>query len=292
MYATVATGHKAAGFNDTQDVGQPELFNLDYGLEDMISFEIGSKNTFLERALRLNGSAFLYRYNNMQFQTVVAVGEAPPGSDEDPPTSAVRQNADQPALAYGLDLDVAYRLPAGLEAAVHALLMDSSFGDGTIVNDARIGYGPTDNYLADLGGNKLPRSSALTLNYSLSQLIFSEVGSFNWIIQAQTRTTHYMTVFNGNGERLSKPAPGVEPAGDAYEALLRDPRRLDDEVPTYTRVDIGAGWTHPDGRLSINGFVNNLTDIAYVTSLNTNPGLNLRFFNPPRTAGVRVRLDW
>ena len=292
LYATATTGHKAAGFNDTLDVGQAELFNLDYGLENMLAFELGSKNAFLERALRLNASAFLYRYSNMQFQTVVAVGEAPPGSDEDPPSSAVRQNAKEAATVYGLDLDVTYRLPAGLEAEVHALIMDSSFGDGTIVNDARMGYGDGDNYLADIGGNKLPRSSALTLNYALSQLIFTEAGSFNWILQGQTRTTHYMTVFNGNGERLSEPAPGVTPAGAAYDLAVYDPRRLDDEVPTYTRFDIGAGWTHPDGRLSVNGFVNNLTNIAYVTSLNTNPGLNLRFFNPPRTAGVRVRLDW
>ncbi len=293
LYATVTTGHKAAGFNDTVDVGQPQLFDSDYKTESMLSFEIGTKNSFLDRALRLNASAFLYRYSNMQFQTIVSVGEDPdPTDDEDPPSSAARQNADQPATAYGLDLDATYRLPAGLEAEVHALLMDSSFGDGTIVNDSRIGFGPTDNYLADLGGNKLPRSSALTLNYALSQLIFTSVGSFNWSIQGQTRTTHYMSVFNGNGKRLSEPAPGVTPSGPAYEGLLRDPRRLNDEVPTYTRIDIGGGWTHTDGRLSVNGFINNLTDIYYVTSLSTNPGLNLRFFNPPRTYGVRVKVEW
>jgi iron complex outermembrane recepter protein len=293
LYATVTTGHKAAGFNDTQQFGDLPLFNSEYEPESMISFEVGSKNTFLERALRLNASAFLYRYSNMQFQTIVSVADDPdPTDDEDPPSSAVRQNATEPAIAMGLDLELAYRLPAGLQADVRALIMDSSFGDGTIVNDSRIGFGPDDNYLADLGGNKLPRSSALTLNYALSQLIFSEVGSFNWIIQGQTRTTHYMSVFNGNGERLSEPAPGVTPMGDAYTALLADPRRLDDEVPTYTRFDAGVGWTHPDGRLSINGFVNNLTDVYYSTSINSNPGLNLRFFNPPRTAGVRVKVDW
>jgi iron complex outermembrane receptor protein len=293
VYATVTTGHKAAGFNDTQQFGDLPLFNSEYDPESMISFELGTKNTFLERALRLNASAFLYRYSNMQFQTIVSV--APDDDltdDEDPPSSAVRQNATEPATAYGLDLDVTYRLPAGLEAEVHALIMDSSFGDGTIVNDSRIGFGGGDNYLADLGGNKLPRSSALTLNYALSQLIFSEVGSFNWMIQGQTRTTHYMSVFNGNGARLSEPAPGVTPSGAAYDALVLDPRRLDDEVPTYTRFDAGIGWTHPEGRLAINGFVNNLTDIYYSTSINSNPGLNLRFFNPPRTYGVRVKIDW
>jgi outer membrane receptor protein involved in Fe transport len=63
-------------------------------------------------------------------------------------------------------------------------------------------------------------------------------------------------------------------------------------VPTYTRFDLGAGWTHPDGRLSINGYVNNAFNIAYATTIVSTPDLNLRFFNPPRTAGVRVRVEW
>ena len=68
--------------------------------------------------------------------------------------------------------------------------------------------------------------------------------------------------------------------------------RLTDVVDMYTRLDIGGGWTHPDGRLSINGYVNNLTDVVYATSINANPGSNLRFFNNPRTMGVRVKVDW
>ena len=37
---------------------------------------------------------------------------------------------------------------------------------------------------------------------------------------------------------------------------------------------------------------NNVFNIAYPTSVIATPNLNLRFFNPPRTAGVRVRVDW
>jgi hypothetical protein len=33
-------------------------------------------------------------------------------------------------------------------------------------------------------------------------------------------------------------------------------------------------------------------NIAYSTTTITTPNLNLRFFNPPRTAGIRVRVDW
>ena len=293
-YATVSTGHKAGGFNDTQDFGMEDLYNTDYKPESMIAFELGSKNTFLDRKLRLNGAAFAYLYKDLVFQTIVSVGEDPNPDDPNigPPASAVRQNAPSTTTVYGLDLDIAYALPAGLEAEVHAMLMNSKFGDDTVVNDSRIGFGDTTQ--VDLAGNYLPRAPVFTLNYTLSQLIFTEIGSFNWLISGQTVGKHYLSVFNGDGT-------GVLPLADtdppqmpsmAYQALQADPRRLTDVVDMYTRLDIGAGWTHPDGRLSINGYVNNLTDVVYATSINANPGSNLRFFNNPRTMGVRVKLDW
>src|SRR5690606_9726642 len=121
----------------------------DYKPESMTAFEIGSKNTFLERKLRVNGAAFAYLYEDLVFQTIVSVGEDPDPDDPNvgPPASAVRQNAPSTTKVFGLDLDVAYALPAGLEAEVHALIMDSQFGDNTVVNDTRIGFG--NNSLVD-----------------------------------------------------------------------------------------------------------------------------------------------
>jgi iron complex outermembrane receptor protein len=135
--------------------------------------------------------------------------------------------------------------------------------------------------------------SPLTVNFALSQLLFTKAGSFNWVIQGQTRAQHYLTVYNGEGALL-EPAPGVDPRSPVYTQLQQPGRaqRLTDVVPTYTRFDLGLGWKHPDGRISLNGFVNNVFDVAYSTSVISTPGLNLRFFNPPRTAGVRFRVDW
>jgi iron complex outermembrane recepter protein len=295
LYATVSTGHKAGGFNDTQDFGAV-LYNTDYKPESMTAFEIGSKNTFLDRKLRLNGAAFAYLYQDLVFQTIVSVGPDPDPNDPNvsAPASAVRQNADSTTTVIGADLEAAYALPAGLELDVHALIERSKFGDGTIVNDSRIGFG--DNSLVDLGGNYLPRAPVFTLNYALSQLIFTDIGSFNWVVQGQTVSKQYLSVFNGDGTRLLPLVPSTperpNPQSQNYTDLLANPARLTDVVDAYTRFDVGVGWTHPDGRLSINGYVNNLTDIAYATSINANPGSNLRFFNNPRTAGVRVKLDW
>jgi iron complex outermembrane recepter protein len=292
LYATLSTGHKAGGFNDTAQIGG--LYNSEYGPEQLVALELGSKNLLLDRRFRLNASAFYYRYTDQVFQTIVAV--SPPDADGmGGATTAVRQNAAS-SNVLGLDVDAVLALPFGLEAELHALLMDARFGDGVQVNDSRIGF-DVPAYPVDIGGNWLPRVSPLTLNYSLSQSIFSSAGIFDWIISGQTRTTQYQTVFNGDGELL----PAVDnriptnPDGStlgSYAALQRSAARLTDIIPTYTRFDIGAGWKHPDSRISIQGYVNNVANTTYATSIIATPGLNLRFFNTPRTAGVRVRVDW
>jgi iron complex outermembrane receptor protein len=292
LYATVTTAHKAGGFNDTIRGADGTPSNPpQYKPESIISFELGTKNMFLERHLKLNASAFVYRYSDQVFQTIVTVTPDDPNQLGDQSSSiAVRQNAASSSI-YGLDVDFIYSLPLGLEAEIHALAMDARFGDNTIVNDSRIGF-DVSQYKVDIGGNWLPRASPITLNYSLSQFLpTTSAGIFHWLVSAQTVAQHYMSVFNGHGNLL--PAiDGTQPDTDSYRSLQASAARLTDVIPTYTRFDVGAGWKHPDSRLSIEGYVNNVFNIAYATTVISTPGLNLRFFNPPRTAGVRVRVDW
>jgi iron complex outermembrane receptor protein len=296
LYLTASTGHKAGGFNDTSPVEGGVYFNSEYDPESILAFELGSKNVLADRRLRLNGSAFYYSYTDYVFQTIVAV--APTTDPDDPaPSSAVRQNTAA-AHVLGLDLDVTYALPAGLEAEVHALFMNAEFGAGDPVVDSRIGFGGTDNYEVELEGHSLPRAAPFTINYALSQFLPTSVGAFNWVIQGQTVAKHYFTVYNGEGSLLP-PADGAEysaPAQAILDAIAAGDtaaaQKFTDVVPARTRFDLGGGWKHVDGRLSISGFINNVFNIAYPTSVIATPNLNLRFFNPPRTAGVRVRVDW
>jgi iron complex outermembrane receptor protein len=64
IYASVARGYKPGGLNGRY--GQavvPETFND----ETNTSFEVGSKNAFLDNQLRVNLAAFYYLYRNMQY---------------------------------------------------------------------------------------------------------------------------------------------------------------------------------------------------------------------------------
>jgi iron complex outermembrane receptor protein len=296
LYVTFSTGHKAAGFNDTQSFTNRPLFNSDYGPETLYAVELGSKNLMLARALKLNAAAFYYAYTGMQFQTIVPVEKDPdPNDNVGPPGSAVRQNARETTHLFGADLDATYHLPAGLEADLHVLLMDARFSDGTYVNDSRLALGSNSNAQVDLGGNWLPRASPYTINFALSQLIVTAAGAFDWEIQGQTRGTHYFTVYNGDGTRLVKPGPAfsVAPADmAAYQLALNNLQRFDDVQRTYTVFNAGAGWKHPEGRLSLSAFVNNVFNMTYANTIISTNAINNRYFNNQRLAGVRVRIDW
>jgi iron complex outermembrane receptor protein len=64
LYASAARGYKPAGVNgNNTSVVVPFTFQP----ETNTAFEVGSKNFFFDRSLRLNAAAFYYLYNNMQY---------------------------------------------------------------------------------------------------------------------------------------------------------------------------------------------------------------------------------
>jgi len=281
VYGTVATGHKSGGFNDNTVVtfpdGHVESIAPTYKPESLLAVEVGSKNLFTGGGLRFNAAFFYYFYRDQVFQTVQQVATVPdPTGTVTQPASTVRFNAAKSHVA-GIEMDGSYDLPFGLVLAASGAFLEAKFDEGELF-DNRVAFGPTSS-LSDhvsIAGNDLPRAPRLSVNYSLSQNIRTSIGWFDWIASAQTRTQQFMTVFNGTG---------VDPQGQINP-------NLSDVVPGYTRLDVSVGYARPDGKLRIRGFCSNVTDIAYMTTLINTPGLNLRFFNPPRQFGVQMQLDY
>lgn len=269
VYVMFSTGHKSGGFNDNIDIAGVSVAK-EYDPEALYATEIGSKNEFLDRRLIANVSAFWYAYQNQQFQTIQAIAQG--DDDEDAANTSVRFNAANSRI-LGLEADITGRLPAGFSASAAVMLLHARFTEGSLA-DTRVGFDAATQPIVDIEGNTLPRAPNLALNYSLSQIIETPVGYFDWVVSAQTKTKQYMTVFNGEGRN---PEGEVNP-------------NLSDVVPGYTRLDAGIGYARPDGKSRIDAFVSNLTDRAYMTTLINTPNLNLRFFNPPRQFGVRLTL--
>jgi iron complex outermembrane recepter protein len=70
LYASYSRGYKSGGINPPL---QP-IFSVpeSFGPENIDSFEIGSKNTFLDGTLRFNLTGFYYKYKQLQLSRIVA----------------------------------------------------------------------------------------------------------------------------------------------------------------------------------------------------------------------------
>ena len=87
----------------------------------------------------------------------------------------------------------------------------------------------------------------------------------------------YMTIFNGQ-DYLFPDAPR---------------RRLDDKVDSYWTFDLGAGYSHGrDGKVRVEGYVNNVTNAVHEAAIIITQFDNTRFFTRPRTLGARVRVKY
>ncbi len=125
VYGSYAHGYKAGGANPPIPV-QVDVFGNRGGHDSVVhpltfkpefidAFEIGSKNTLLDGALTLNGSAFYYNYENYQISEIVD-------------RTAINRNFD--AHVKGVELEATYEPIPGLRF---------NFGGG--YEDARLAKG-------------------------------------------------------------------------------------------------------------------------------------------------------
>jgi len=268
-YITFATGHHSGGFNDQTNGVAPT-----YKPERLYSIEVGSKNEWMDKRLRVNASAFVYIYRDQIFQIIEQT--TPTGNDPNAAAgaNAVSVNAGKSHI-LGLEFDGAYQLPHGFVVSASGTLLDARIDEASLF-DSRTSYSAQGAAPVNVGGNVMPRAPRVTVNYSIAQNIKVPFGWFDWIVSAQTRSQYFMTVFNGEG---------IDPQGNVNP-------NLSDVVPRYTRFDAGAGYSRPDGKWRLGVYGSNLTNVAYMTTFINTPNLNTRYFNPPRQMGVRLSLYW
>lgn len=99
LYATASTGHKMGGFNPFSIAGTVNTASS-YNPEQVLAFEAGSRNRFLDNRLQLNIEGFYWKYSDAQqfITTLNRIGA---------PANALT-NAGQASL-YGVDVDLTAR---------------------------------------------------------------------------------------------------------------------------------------------------------------------------------------
>lgn len=279
LYAKVSTGHKSGGFNDSFDVNViPETFSP----EDVLVYEIGSRNTFdfFGRRGVLNLTGFYYDYNNQVFQDLTCINldlaQTPPVCNG---FSLVNRNIGASRI-YGLEMDSKFQLPGNYSLDLVAAYLDTKITDGVVADSRAQDFGAGGaSPLISLAGNRLPLASKFTASARLSQWFNIGRGRFDWQALVNYRSSFFLSQFNTddivflNGDRVNALDAGFP-----------------DEQEGFVTVNLGAGYTI--GNFRLEAWATNFTDTEASQKALVGSSLNIRFLNDAQSYGLRARVNF
>jgi iron complex outermembrane receptor protein len=156
LYASVGKGLKTGGFNGVTagTVTIPEAERA-FGPETNWTYEIGAKNTLLDRRLVLNVALFQVDWSDMQIQDLPS--NTPPAAVNNTPV--IYRNLGD-ARSRGIELETVFAITENLTANLGASYTQPEFKDGT---RAFRFNGRCDDIVCprdtSIGGNTLPRTA-------------------------------------------------------------------------------------------------------------------------------------
>jgi len=289
LYGLITTGNKSGGFND--NIGNAGLAPT-YGPETVTLYEVGSKNEFYigDYKARLNGSLFYNDYSDQVLTSLLSVAQIVDflGGPQEVPVPedsslalvvSYSYNAAKSRI-YGAQFEGGIDLPWNLGIDFNLLYLKAEVTEAEEIQDFRFqaDVAPTEAVFRSIEGKTLPRTPEWQFNINLTQAFPTErMGQFDYVISSGYRSSMFTTIFNG----------------EDYLQPDNPRRRLDDKVDGYWTFDVGFGWTPPgDGRVRLEGFVNNLTDEQNEAAIIITQFDNTRFFTRPRTFGARLRVQY
>lgn len=289
LYGNVSTGFKSGGFFPAP----PPILATDppntFRPEKLTSFELGVKNRFLDNRLQLNIEAFYWRYRDHQESHIG-------------PTringlfSFITENAGR-AKSYGADLDLVYLATENDQISLKVQYNKSkydtftyNFPSGALHAPANTGCAtslvnpgspidPGQTTIIDCSGFQLVRTPTWSGTASYDHTFdLADGGKIIAGVRTQFASSSYLSI-------------------DFLETAKQD---------AYATVDADLSYTTPDGRLTITGYVRNITKEGVLTQAFVSPfiaptpinqlagpdGLVLATIRPPRTYGARVRLNF
>ncbi|MBT4519316.1 MAG: TonB-dependent receptor [Halieaceae bacterium] len=220
LYFSVGTGYKAGGYFDG-------IAPNDYDEETVLSWEVGSKNQFLDNRLQLNLAAFYYDYEDFQVtQTEPLVG-LPAGAQ-----GSVTRNAGE-AEVYGAELSAQYLATAYDHFNLQFSYLHSEFTDFEL-------YDPMNDVTNDYKGNELNKAPGWTATLGYQH---------EWAL----------------GDNGSVTAGGLVYYMDDHYLTFRNEEISEQE--SYTKVDLNLTYTSPQGNWFVSAYGKNVTDEEVMVSI-------------------------
>jgi len=207
LYVSVGTGYKAGGYFDG-------IAPNDYDEETVLSWEVGSKNEFMDNRLQLNVAAFYYDYEDFQVTQTEPLAGLPGGAQ-----GSVTRNAGA-ADIYGAELSTQYLATAYDHFSLQLSYLHSEFTDFEL-------YDPINDVTNDWSGNELNKAPG-------------------W-----TATVGYRHEWN-LGDKGSVAAGGLVYFVDDHYLTFRNEDVSEQEA--YTKVDLNLMYTSPQGNWFVSAY--------------------------------------
>lgn len=245
IYGSYATGYKGGGLNNSNAAPT-------YGPEEVIAWELGSKNTMAGGRLQANLTGFIYQYTGLQLGQRINGG-------------VVTRNAD--ADIWGLEGEFLYAPTRNwlFDANLSYLHTEiANFSSEDAANPAQSLTATTPTVAVNLAGNQLPHAPKAKI----------KVGG------------QYTTAEFGGGWTATVRADAVWQ--DKYFA--REYNSPTDRIDAWGIFDVTARLDNRDNGFAIRAYVKNVTDEDNITNIIIEDALVGRYRNvrllEPRTYGV------
>lgn len=151
LYAVYAEGQKPGGFNGPAAIA---VGRTSFGAEDVVSYEIGSKNTFLDGALQVNLALFHNTIEGYQLTQPVEVLRPPLAPQQ---VSAINNAGD--VRITGLELELLVRPSPELTLTANYAYANSRFRNGSDENQGVLNDVADDGLVNCSTGDQLPNIS-------------------------------------------------------------------------------------------------------------------------------------
>lgn len=273
VYASISTGYKSGGFNDLDPTASVKKTGS-YGAEHVTAYEVGFKGRLTDR-LSYNTSAFYYDYSKYQITGATFLA-----------LSAINTNAVviytslAPATLYGWENEVTWRPTSHDTLGASLTLEKAFFNNGP--DAARVGF--IYSNLQYWGGRSLDRVPGIAGNLSWDHRFdLKDGGKIKVGVNSKISGGYWLSDLGGTGN----------PFSGQYSAYPTQYRQ-----GAYTRTDLTLGYTMPNGKVTLEGYVRNIENQVQLQSTPTTPqpgygsdGQSVRV-NLPRTFGARLSVKY
>ncbi len=247
LYFSATSGYRSGGYNLV-------FFSntAAYDPEELIAYEIGYKTQFLDNTLQINGSFYLYDYDNIH--TVATEVTSLGGTT----TSVLEADG---AEVLGIETEVLWLATDNFTLGGNVSFTPSEYTDDLFILDPASAETPTSLYPNREQNRKNIKGNQLL---QVPELKFTGYGTYSLPLEAGAKLD-LSGVYSWTDEVYFSPFENDQEKADSYG-----------------RLDLRATWTNPKQNIIVTAFINNvLDDIANLQVLRHGEGEHFR-----QTAGV------